>query len=147
MLVVGYEGRSLKGGSADALPLCLVVAAAVSMMACLNDMIDESQRRRQLDLRSRGVHGGIRSAQLPRPRETIGSARRPRTALSERLQYIQQAAHIHHSCSMLCKTAPRSSSRSDRSLATSRGFAGGEREKRRRANNVLHSVLTGAGTR
>jgi hypothetical protein len=31
---------------------------------------------------------------------------------------------------MLCKTAP-SASRSDRSLTTSRGFAGGERERRK----------------
>ena len=50
------------------------------------------------------------------------------------------AAHIHHSCSMLCKT-PCSASRSDRSLAAFTWVC-----RWRRANNVLHSLMTGANS-
>ena len=44
-----------------------------------------------------------------------------------------------------CCVRQPSASRSDRSLTTSRGFAGGEGE-RRKANNALHSVLTGGSS-
>jgi hypothetical protein len=107
-----------------------------------NDTIEESQpsqsndSRRQLDLRSRGVAGGIRRARLPDAAVFRWVVRAPPIHTA--------AAHTHHSCSMLCKTAP-SASRSDRSLTTSRGERGrGERE-RTRASNALHSAIMTGG--
>ena len=49
------------------------------------------------------------------------------------------AAHVHHSCSMLCKTALHQPFR--RSLAAFTWVC-----RWRRANNVLHSLMTGANS-